>query len=68
MGTDQALIDELRGTIVRLRSALAESMEWGWSSDPPPAHVVERCESALGITDDVPESFPRARATVGHAA
>lgn len=40
---------KLRATITRLRAALAESMEWGWSSDPPPPEVLARREAALGI-------------------
>jgi hypothetical protein len=49
------LIDELRATITRLRAALAESMEWDWASESPPADVNAKCEAAL--TDDTPAPF-----------
>ena len=55
MKTDDRLIADFRVEIVRLRAALAEAMEWGWADALPPAEVVARCETALGLTDDVPD-------------
>jgi hypothetical protein len=59
MKTDDRLIADLRVEIVRLRAALAEAMEWGWADALPPAEVVARCETALGLTDDIPDVFPQ---------
>ena len=57
MTTDDRLSAELRVEIVRLRAALAEAMDWGWADALPPAEVVARCETALGITDEIPAPF-----------
>jgi hypothetical protein len=57
MVTDERLIAELRVEIVRLRAALADAMEWSWSSEPPPVEVVARCEAALGIIDELPAPY-----------
>ena len=54
---DEGVIAELRVEIVRLRAALAEAMDWGWTDALPPAEVVERCEVALGISDELPAAF-----------
>jgi len=53
----QSLIDELRNELGRVRSALVESMDWGWSVYFPPDEVVARCEAALGLTDAIAEFF-----------
>jgi hypothetical protein len=50
-----SLIDELRLELGRVRAALVESMDWGWSVYFPPREVVARCEAALGITDTIAE-------------
>ena len=57
MANDDRLIAELRVEVVRLRAALAEAMEWGWADALPPAEVVARCETALGLTDEIPAPF-----------
>jgi hypothetical protein len=53
----ESLIDELRRELGRVRAALVESMDWGWSVYFPPDEVVARCEAALGITDAIAEFF-----------
>ena len=53
----ESLIDELRRELGRVRAALVESMDWGWSVYFPPDEVVARCEAALGITDTIAEFF-----------
>jgi hypothetical protein len=53
----KSLIDELRRELGRVRAALVESMEWGWSVYIPPDEVVARFEAALGITDTIAEFF-----------
>ena len=50
-----SLIDELHRELGRVRAALVESMDWGWSVYFPPYEVVARCEAALGITDTIAE-------------
>ena len=49
----ESLIDELSRELGRVRAALVESMDWGWSVYFPPDEVVARCETALGITDAI---------------
>ena len=49
----ESLIDELRRELCRVRAALVESMDWGWSVYFPPDEVLARCEAALGITDAI---------------
>jgi hypothetical protein len=51
----ESLIDELRTELGRVRAALVESMDWGWSVYIPPDEVVARCEAALGLTDTIAE-------------
>jgi hypothetical protein len=51
----ESLIDELSRELGRVRAALVESMDWGWSVYFPPDEVVARCETALGITDTIAE-------------
>ena len=53
----ESLIDELRRELSRVRAALVESMDWGWSVYFPPDEVVARCETALGITDSIADFF-----------
>ena len=53
----ESLIDELRREIGRVRAALVESMDWGWSVYFPPDEVVARCETALGIADAIADFF-----------
>ena len=53
----EALIDELRRELGRVRAALVESMDWSWSAYIPPDEIVERYETALGITDGIAEFF-----------
>ena len=53
----ESVIDELRRELDRVRAALVESMDWGWSVYFPPYEVVARCEAALGITDTIAEFF-----------
>ena len=53
----ESLIDELRRELGRVRAALVESMDWGWSVYFPPDEVVARCEAALGITDSIADFF-----------
>ena len=52
-----SLIDELSRELGRVRAALVESMDWGWSVYFPPDEVVARCEAALGLTDTIAEFF-----------
>jgi hypothetical protein len=56
-------IDELRAELARVRAALIESMDWGWSVYFPPDAVVARCEAALGITDAIAEFLSVGAAT-----
>ena len=49
----ESLIDELRRELGRVRAALVESMDWGWSVYIPPDEVVARYEAALGLTDTI---------------
>jgi hypothetical protein len=51
----ESLINDLRRELGRVRAALVESMDWGWSVYFPPVEVVARCETALGITDAIAE-------------
>ena len=53
----ESLIDELRRELGRVRAALLESMDWGWSVYIPPDEVIARFEAALGITDTIAEFF-----------
>jgi len=53
----ESLIDELRRELGRVRAALVESMDWGWSVYFPPDEVVARCEAALGIADTIADFF-----------
>ena len=53
----ESLIDELSRELGRVRAALVESMDWGWSVYFPPDKVVARCEAALGLTDTIAEFF-----------
>jgi hypothetical protein len=53
----ESLIDELRTELGRVRAALVESMDWGWSVYIPPDEVVARCETALGLADTIAEFF-----------
>ena len=53
----ESLIDELRRELGRVRAALVESMDWGWSVYIPPDEIVARFEAALGITDTIAEFF-----------
>jgi hypothetical protein len=53
----ESLIEELRRELGRVRAALVESMDWGWSVYVPPDEVVARCEAALGITDAIADFF-----------
>ena len=53
----ESLIDELRRELGRVRAALVESMDWGWSVYIPPDEVVARYEAALGITDTIADFF-----------
>ena len=58
-----SLIDELHVELGRVRAALVESMDWGWSVYFPPHRVVARCQAALGITDTIAEFFSVAAVT-----
>jgi hypothetical protein len=51
------MIDELRKELARVRAALVESMDWSWSAYIPPDEIVERYETALGITDVIAGFF-----------
>ena len=53
----QSFTDELCIELGRVRAALVESMDWGWSVYFPPDEVVARCEAALGLTDTIAEFF-----------
>ena len=53
----ESLIDELRRELGRVRAALVESMDWGWSVYFPPDEVVARCVTALGIADAIADFF-----------
>ena len=53
----ESLIDELSRELGRVRAALLESMDWGWSVYIPPDEIIARFEAALGITDTIAESF-----------
>ena len=53
----ESLIDELSRELGRVRAALVESMDWGWSVYFPPDKVIARYEAALGITDTIADSF-----------
>ena len=53
----ESLIDELSRELGRVRAALLESMDWGWSVYFPPDKVIARYETALGITDTIADSF-----------
>ena len=53
----ESMIDELRRELSRVRAALVESMDWGWSVYFPPDEVVARCETALGIADAIADFF-----------
>jgi hypothetical protein len=51
----ESVIDELRRELARVRAALVESMDWGWSVYIPPDEVIARCQAALGITAAIEE-------------
>ena len=53
----ESLIDDLRRDLGRVRAALVESMDWGWSVYFPPEEILARFESALEITDSIAEFF-----------
>ena len=53
----ESLIDELSRELGRVRAALVESMDWGWSVYFPPDEVIARCEAALGIADAIEDFF-----------
>ena len=53
----QSLTDELHRELGRVRTALAEFMDWGRSVYFPPEEVVARYEAALEITDKIADFF-----------
>jgi hypothetical protein len=65
----ESLNEQLRRELGRVRAALVESMDWGWSVYVPPDEVVARCEAALALTDTIAGFlYPDTRATTQRKA